>query len=94
MELLLALLWGIRGRSLYPVALVNLLTNPPVVMLHLLFSMHGYGYFLHTLLPELAAIGVEAWILSRWDTEIRRPVLFALCANIFSYSMGVLLQSL
>lgn len=90
LELLLALLWGIRKRDLLLVVLVNLLTNPLVVFTHGLLLPHGF--LLHTVLPELCAVATEAAIYCRKKNRIPQPVLFGVLANGFSYGAGVLLQ--
>lgn len=89
-ELAFALLWGIRRKDLLLVALVNVLTNPLVVLVHSLLL--PYGFLFHTLLPELWAVGTEAAIYYRKKTHIPHPVLFGLLANILSYCIGILLQ--
>lgn len=84
----LALAWGIRGRDLLLVALVNCLTNPLVVLVHNLAP----GLMLGTVLPELWAVVTECWFYRTRETDIRRPVLFGISANVFSYFTGVLLN--
>lgn len=93
LELPVAYLWGLRGRrNLTLAVLVNVLTNPPVVL----------GYYLlsaRTLWPPLAiqlslealAVLTEGWCYARCGRDIRRPYLLSLCANGFSYGMGLLL---
>ena len=96
-----ALLWSIRtpalrrGRELTIVALVNILTNPVVVLLaNYALSRHsGYPYGFVVLL-EIGAILVE-WVCYRACSEaLRRPFLFSLCANLFSVLMGFALTAL
>lgn len=89
-ETLAALLWGIRGKDLALVALANVLTNPAVVLIHNLVP----GYFPGVLVPEAAAIGVEAFIYMKKDCKIRDPVSFSAAANFISYFTGVLLSGL
>ena len=89
-ELGLALIWGIRKRDLILVVLVNVLTNPAVNLIHSLLL--GQSLLFHTVLPELAAVAVEALLYCRLENSIRRPVLFAILANLFSYSMGLILM--
>jgi len=104
-DLLLALLlsWGLteliecgfalglkkRGKALLLCALVNLVTNPPVVLLHHLLT----GGWLLTAGLEAAAVLVE-WLLYRYSCLFRRPFCFALAANVLSFSLGILIQSL
>lgn len=92
LELTLALLWKIPRRDLSLVALVNLLTNPLVVLSHGLLA--GHSALLHTVLPEFGAVAAEATIYRCMDNRIRRPILFAIAANLFSFTAGMLLRRL
>lgn len=87
-----ALAWGLRGRrELGLTALVNCLTNPPAALLY--HSAAG-------LWPPLAAAAVleGAVVLAEWrcyrafSEQVRRPFLFSLAANAFSYGMGRLIN--
>lgn len=89
LELLTAWCWHIRRRDLLLVALANALTNPVVVLVH---QQCGGSLWLGTVVPELAAVAVEAGIYLRLENRIARPVLFAVLANILSYSAGAALQ--
>ena len=92
LELLFALIWGIRKKGLVLVILMNILTNPAVVLLHFFCTFFlGWTGFFPVLLLELAAIVAEAFCCRG---IIRKPWLFALCVNLFSYSLGELLQIL
>lgn len=92
LELAFALVWGVRKKGLLLVALMNLLTNPAVVLLHFLFTVFcGWRGFLPILVLELAAFVVEGLCCRGM---IRKPWLFAFCVNLFSYSVGELLQIL
>lgn len=96
LELAFALLWGVRGRrELTLVVLVNILTNPAVVLLY-----HTATGLLHwpalpvTLVLECTAVAVE-WICYRACSEtIRHPFRFALAVNAFSYGVGCLINLL
>jgi len=89
-----ALLWGLRGwRQLLLVALVNGLTNPPVnFFYHLLRTVPRMAPAALTVCLEAAAVLVEWLCYRRLDRTVPRPFLLALLANLFSYSMGCLLQ--
>ena len=92
LELLIALVWGVRKKGLVLVILMNILTNPAEVLLLIqCVAFLGWTGFLPVLILELAAILVEA-ICCRG--VIRKPWLFAICANVFSYTLGELLQLL
>lgn len=88
-----ALAWGLRGRrELALVALVNLLTNPPAVLLyHTAAGLWGCPRWLAALVLESAVVAVEWLCLRGCSEQLRRPLLFALLANTFSYGAGCLL---
>ena len=90
MELAVALLWRVRRLDLALVALVNVLTNPLVVLLH--WQLHSYGWLVHTILPEVFALAAETIIYYRLENSIRKPLLFALVTNLVSYATGFALQ--
>ncbi len=87
-ELLYAFILKIRGKKLIPVLLVNLLTNPPVVLLALTVVENIYG----RIVMELAVIAIEGyiyyWFGKTNDYVITKPFLKSLMLNAFSYGMG------
>lgn len=85
-----ALLWGLRGRrELGLVALMNCLTNPPVVLLyHTAAGLWHWNAVLVTLVLEAAAVVVEWQCCRAYSEQIKRPFLFALLINLFSYGAG------
>lgn len=91
LELAFALLWGVERRDLPAVALVNVLTNPAVVL-----CRRAAGWYLPhalaavTLALEAAAVAAEGAIYRR-HSRIPFPWAFALCANAFSFLTGLLL---
>lgn len=85
-ELPLALLWGLRGQDLILCALANLLTNPAVVLLNLIFPV---PWFL--LLLECAAVGIEGLVYLLCARHIRTPFLFSLWANVCSFGLGLVI---
>ena len=94
-ELAFALLWGLRGRDLLLCCLVNLLTNPPVVLCALLWRQYGPGPgWLPVPLLEAGAVLTEGIIYHRDGERVRRPFLFSLAANALSYGLGLLLNTL
>ena len=74
-------------RRLLLVALVNVLTNPPVVLLCTLFPSP-----LLTAAMELAAVLTEGLIYRARADWLRRPFLFSLAINAFSYLTGLLIN--
>ncbi len=91
-ELLFALCFRIRGKDLIIVGLVNVLTNPAVVVLYLLLCRY---YCLWdaavVIILEIIAFLTEALIYKTVCRSIKRPFLFAFGANAFSYLCGALI---
>lgn len=87
LELPVAYAWGLRSRHNLTVAvLVNVLTNPAVVLLHALGI---------PILPlEAAAIAVEGFCYRHCGEDVRRPYLLSLCANCISYGTGLALNAI
>ncbi len=79
-----ALVWGLRRRDLLLLVLVNILTNPLAVLLHALFP----GWTV-TVVLETGVVLVEGALYGRLGHAVSRPWLFALCANGFSFCMGL-----
>ena len=92
LELGFALIWKVQKADLPLVALANVLTNPVVVLCHMMTR-----FYFPTVLPfftavlEFGAFSVEGYLFST-RSQIRRPWLFSLCANLFSYVVGILLR--
>ena len=90
-----ALVWGLRGRDLMLCVLVNLLTNPPLVFLVLSWRYFGPGLaWLPVPILEALAVWVEGYFYRRDGEQVRCPYLFSLCANAFSYTMGLVISAL
>lgn len=91
-----ALLWGLRGRrELGLVALVNVLTNPAVVLLyHTATGLWRWSPLPVTLVLETAAVAVEWRCYRAFSEQLRRPLLFALLANLLSYGAGCVINLL
>ena len=84
-ELVYALVWGVRGRDIWLVVLMNIMTNPTVVTIHFMFPAFPI------LILEAAVVGAEG-LCARG--RIRQPWLYALLANTLSFSVGLLLQAI
>ena len=91
-ELPFAWLWGAKNKDLLVVLLMNILTNPLVVMWH--YTTWELGFLISTVLPELAAIVTEAILLRKFTKDTPYPVLLGIMINLFSYSAGVVLTFL
>lgn len=88
-ELLFALIWGIRKDGLLLVFLMNVMTNPAVNLLHY-YAVRFFGWPMVwvTAVLELAVVAVEGLCCRG---VVRRPWLFSLLINAFSYGMGVII---
>lgn len=91
-----ALCRGLRGqRELGLVALVNVLTNPPVVLLyHTATGLWRWPAVPVALALETAAVVVEWRCYRAYSERVRRPFLFALLANLFSCGAGCVINLL
>lgn len=91
-----ALVWGLRGRrELGTVALVNVLTNPPAVLLyHAAVGLLGWNALAVTAVLETAAVLAEWRYYRLCSRQLTRPLLFALLANGFSYGAGQMINLL
>lgn len=74
--------------------LVNLVTNPVVVAVSVLTSLTGWQDMLLTAVLEVSAVLAEWQLYKHCAERISKPFLFALCANVFSYFTGLILQVL
>lgn len=98
-ELTAALLLGASGKkALLLVILVNVLTNPPAVLLNWLCRLYITGYLRMPVqaVTEAAVTAAEAGIYCSFakDTRfrIKRPVILAITANACSWLFGVILS--
>ena len=94
-----ALVWRLRGRELAVCALVNAVTNPPVVLCYWLskqwLAARGAAGYMPAVVAvlEISAVTVE-WLFYRRCTNAKHPFLLSLTANAFSYGMGLLINLL
>jgi len=73
--------------------MVNVLTNPAVVLLYwLAFYYTSWNTTLVMIVLELVAILIEGWYYKRYGQDFKRPFLFAVAANAVSFTAGLLLQ--
>ena len=91
LELGFALLWHVGRRDLPLVALANVLTNPAVVFCHAAAAAFVPGLLAPvTAALEIGAVLAEGWLF-KTRSDIRAPWLFAVCANLFSFVVGLFL---
>lgn len=84
-----------QGKGIALVVLVNVLTNPPAVLLCFLgrLYMPHVSELLMQLAVEIMVVAVEACIYHSFAKEpqwrINRPILLAVIANMCSWLLGV-----
>jgi hypothetical protein len=84
-----------RQKDLRLVVLVNVITNPIVVLSYWLAVRYTNWHPAAVLIPlELLAILVEGNYYKKYGQDFRKPYLFAITANIFSFGLGVIIQQL
>ena len=82
-------------KDLLLVILVNTLTNPVVVLLYLTAYYYTSWNTTAVKIPlELFAILTEGYIFKRYAQSIKKPFLFSLAANMFSFTLGVIIQQI
>lgn len=96
LELAFAFAAGKRDRkNLLLVCLVNVLTNPVVVLASYLGSHYTtWNPSLYKLPLEIMAVLVEAYYYKTYGRDFRYPLRFSLFANLFSFGMGAILNGL
>ena len=96
LELVFCSIFKLRGAyNLTLVVLVNIITNPPVVLLnHLLKQNTSLPSVLIVLVLEISAVLIEGLYYKLYIKDIKRPLLFSLGANAFSYFSGLLIFSI
>lgn len=91
LELGFALLWGVERRDLTLVALANVLTNPVVVLCYTVTATFASRLLIPAVaVLEAGAVAVEGWLF-QIRSDIRFPWAFSLCANLFSFTIGLIL---
>ncbi len=94
-ELGFALICGKRRYDILLVTLVNVVTNPPVVLIYSLLRRVTPIPGIWIALPlELAAVAAEALMYKRFAENVKRPLLFSLSANALSYGLGLIINML
>jgi len=102
LELLTAVLLRVElsKKNVYLIGLVNLLTNPPAVLLVWLGRQFFGGNFslLLEIFVEIVVILTESSIYRKFVREenwnMKHPILLAVIANIISWGVGFVLQLL
>jgi len=91
----LFLLIGKRNKKdLLLLLLVNILTNPVVVLSYWLVALYTDWNLYIVLIPlELFAVLTEGYYYKKYGQSFKHPFLFSLAANAFSFGTGQLLQA-
>ena len=80
-------------KDLLLVILVNVITNPVVVLLFWLAALYTDWNRTLVYIPlELFAVLTEGYYYKKYGMEFKRPFLFSLAANAVSFGAGLLLQ--
>ena len=96
LEGLFGVIWGVSGGRNYIIMLLaNVMTNPLVNVIHSFFAyelgIDGVAMVLITAVLEFAAVIAE-WLVYKSRTDIKKPFLFSLCANGFSFLCGIFIN--
>ena len=80
-------------KDLLLVIMVNVLTNPVVVLLYWLSALYtNWNRTLVKIPLEIFAVLTEWLYYRKYAQTIKKPFLFSLAANAFSFTAGLLLQ--
>ena len=72
-----------------------MLTNPPLVFIHYVTALYlPMAAPVVLFILECAAVIIEWRCYYHYSDQIRRPFLFSLTANLFSFSLGCLVNHL
>ncbi len=93
-EGLISLLFRMRGRNFLLFLLVNLLTNPAAVYLHLLCGslFPETSVFVWQIPIEVGVVILEGYLYRKYASALRAPWSYAVSANVFSYGAGLILN--
>ncbi len=92
-EWLVSLVFKLQRCDLGLFVLVNLLTNPAAVFLNILFCMlfPYVSAFAWQIPLELTIVAVEGIIYCKMSRSLHLPWIYALAANMLSYTIGLIL---
>ena len=83
----------LNKKDLLLVALVNVLTNPIVVLCYWLTWLYTDWNTFIVLIPlELFAVIVEGCYYRKYGHSFKKPFRFSIAANAFSFTIGFLVQ--
>ena len=80
-------------KDLLLLVLVNIITNPIVVLLYWLAILYTNWHTALIIIPlELFAVLTEGYYYKKYGRGFHHPYLFSLAANIFSFGIGLIIQ--
>ena len=91
-----ALLFRVRRKmDLLLILPINLLTNPAVVAANMLLQpLYPFHPLSLQIFLEILVVAAEYKLYQMYAADTPHPFLLSLCANSFSYGMGLLIQSI
>ena len=83
-----------KNRNLITVILSNIITNPVVVVLALLLTVHLYQWRIWWVIAlEVAAVFAEGWIYSKYKIFPKgNPYVISFVLNLLSYTTGEIIN--
>lgn len=95
-ETAFALVAGVRNvKDIVIVLLVNIITNPVVVFsYYTVITYTDFSGVAAKAVLEAAAVATEALLYRRYAYNIKKPLLFSIGANLFSFTMGLIINIL
>ena len=87
--------WRRERKDLLLVILVNIITNPVVVLLYWLTAMYtSWNAIIVLIALELFAVLFEGCYYNKYGLAFKKPYLFSAAANMFSFWTGMFIQLL
>jgi hypothetical protein len=80
-------------KDLFLLVLVNVLTNPAVMLLYWLSVFFTNWNSTIVKVPlEILAVFIEGYYYKKYGQDFKHPYRFSAAANMFSFGIGVLIQ--
>ena len=80
-------------KDLLLLVMVNIITNPAVVLIYWLMIMYTDLHRAAIIVPlELFAVFIEGRYYKKYGHDFKHPYLFSIAANAFSFGSGVIIQ--
>lgn len=90
-EVLFAIAARVKSRrELMLIFLMNVVTNPPVVLItRLCRYAFGTKIYILALAAEIPVVIAEGLMYSKYSKNVKRPFVFAAAINVTSFSLGL-----